>query len=112
VDDNPESNRYEIMLLTSLGAQVITSTSTQDAVERLRTGSWDLVLSDMSRDGRGDEGLRLLAWMLARDDAVPLVFYVMTRETGRDRPLGSVGITKQPDELIHLVFDVLERRRS
>ncbi len=112
VDDNPESNRYEIMLFTSLGAEVVTSTSTGEAVELLRAESWDLVLSDMSRDGRGDEGLRLLEWIRSQAVQVPLVFYVMARETDRDRPLGSFGITNQPDELIHLVFDVLERRRS
>jgi eukaryotic-like serine/threonine-protein kinase len=111
VDDNPASNQYEILLFESMGAQVVTSTTTADAIGQIQAETWDLVLSDMTRQGRSGEGIALLDWMRDHHAPVPVVFYVLDADTGRDRPFGSFGLTNQPDELIHLVLDVLERRR-
>ena len=42
----------------------------------------------------------------------PVIFYVGEVDERRGPPPGSAGITNRPDELLHLVLDVLERRRS
>jgi CheY-like chemotaxis protein len=111
VDDNPGSNSSELLLLRSLGAEVHTAISTQEAVTALQAGSWDVVLSDMARSGRSDAGIELLTWMRHQLIKAPVVFYVGVADPARDRPLGSFGLTNRADELLHLVFDVLERRR-
>ena len=41
--------------------------------------------------------------------AVPVIFYV--GHVTDAAPAGSAGITAEPDELIHLVLDQLERKR-
>jgi hypothetical protein len=41
----------------------------------------------------------------------PVVFCVGAVDQHRGPPMGSDGITDRPDELLHLVLDVLERRR-
>jgi tRNA A-37 threonylcarbamoyl transferase component Bud32/CheY-like chemotaxis protein len=111
VDDDPLSNQYEIMLFRSLGADVVTVGSTEEAIEHIRTDAWDVVLSDMVRNRDPTEGLRLLEWLRFREAAPHFIFYVSDADPTRDRPLGSFGLTNRVDELIHLVFDVLERRR-
>lgn len=111
VDDRPDGNRYEILLLRSLGIEVVTATSTREAVQRLETERWNLVLSDLERGHRPLEGLRLLEWLQEQGLRMPVVYYTL-RPAVPDRPPGSFGMTTQPDELVHLVFDVLERTRN
>ena len=111
VDDNPSSNSSEIMLFRSLGADVHTVLSTTDAMRVLQTDRWDVVLSDMSRAGVGAAGIELLTWIRQQSSHTPVIFYVGVADPTRDRPMGSFGLTNRADELIHLVLDVLERRR-
>jgi hypothetical protein len=40
-----------------------------------------------------------------------VIFYVGRLDPGAERPAGSFGITNRPEELLHLVLDVLERTR-
>jgi hypothetical protein len=67
-------------------------------------------VSDVDRDKRRGEGLQLLDWLKAEGPRMPVVYYTM-RPVIPERPPGSFGMTTEPDELIHLVFDVLERTR-
>lgn len=110
VDDHPEGNRYEILLLESLGIEVVTATNTREAIQRIQTERWNLVLSDVAREHNRSEGLRLLDWLQEQGRGMPVVYYTM-RPALPDRPPGSFGMTTQPDELFHLIFDVLERTR-
>jgi CheY-like chemotaxis protein len=55
VDDNPENNAAVVERLAERGAAVTAALSTDDAVSRYPTGSYDLVVSDMGRY-EGPEG--------------------------------------------------------
>jgi eukaryotic-like serine/threonine-protein kinase len=110
VDDRPEGNRYEILLLESLGIEVVTATSTREAQQKIETERWDLVLSDLNREQNPTEGLQLLHWLREQGRRLPVVYYTMPPTALPERPPGSFGMTTQPDELVHLVFDVLERK--
>ncbi len=61
VDDRPNNNVYERMALEALGIRFVISTSTDDAVEKLRAGRYDLVISDMGRPQDSQAGYTLLA---------------------------------------------------
>jgi CheY-like chemotaxis protein len=109
IDDLPENNHNEYRLLTALGADVRQVRSTREGLAALAQGSWDLILSDMDRDGKPDAGLQMLAHLPS--GSPPVVFYVGRVDKGRQVPLGAFGIADLPEPLLHLVLDVLERRR-
>jgi hypothetical protein len=67
------------------------------------------VISNISRNGNPDEGLQMLKAI--RDESPPIVFYILNLDESRGTPPGSFGITNRPDELMHLLLDVLERTR-
>lgn len=49
VDDRPSNNVFERQALEALGIQIDLSTSTEDALEKIRRRSYDLIISDMGR---------------------------------------------------------------
>jgi len=111
VDDHPENNRNERRVLQSLGIFVDEVRSTEEALASLRRASYDLVLSDMARDGDAEAGLRMLSAMRTGGIDVEVIFYVGLINPLAGVPPGAFGITARPDELVHYVLDVLERRR-
>ncbi len=112
IDDNPKNNKNEIALLRELTAHVECVKTTEAALERLRDDDYDIVLSDMSRDGEKSAGLDFLArYKKQAELRSPVILYVghLSRELGV--PGGAFGITNRPDELVHLILDVLERTK-
>jgi CheY-like chemotaxis protein len=109
VDDQPEGNLWEHDCLTTLGAHVTTVETTRSAVACLERESYDLVISDIYRDGRATAGLDDLPPLHAAAPGIPVVFYVMDVKPGV--PLGAFGVTAHPDTLLHLCMDALERTR-
>ena len=117
VDDVPVNNRNERRILRGLGMVSEAAISTEEALARLERdeSQFDLIISDMARDGDPEAGLRLFADYAelverqgrAPDDRLPLVFYVGRYNPGRGGPAGSFGITNRPDQLLHLVIDAL-----
>ncbi len=73
--------------------------------------AFDLILSDMDRDGQSDAGMELLRNLRLSDCPIPLVFYVGKVDPDRGVPVRAFGIADQPQPLLHLVLDVLERQR-
>jgi len=111
VDDHPENNINEKRTLEDFGVQVDQVRSTTEALNRLMGRPFDLILSDMDRDGRSDAGMELLRNLRLSDCPIPLVFYVGKVDPNRGVPVGAFGIADQPQPLLHLVLDVLERKR-
>jgi CheY-like chemotaxis protein len=109
VDDNPKWNTYEAGFLRQLGSVIDQVLTTEEAVARYRSESFDLVISDMNRAGNSRAGLELLS-KLSR--TAPVIFFVGNLDGTRDRPLGSLGIVARRDDLFHLIMDALERVRS
>jgi CheY-like chemotaxis protein len=109
VDDEPDNNIEEQMLLSQLGAQITSAENTTAALTDLRTRTFDVVISDMKRGEETTAGLTLLAKMSEDHFNVPIIIYTGTDQSDQSRPAGVFGITNTPDELVHLVFDVRER---
>ncbi len=102
VDDLPENNHSECRLLMALGADVLQLRSTQEGLAALAQGPWDLVLSDMARDGIADAGLQMLRHLPR--GSPPVVYYVGRANKSRPVPRGAFGIADRPQPLLHLVF--------
>jgi CheY-like chemotaxis protein len=110
VDDNPGNNAYEQRVMTALGIKVDIARSTAEATAKVGRAAYDLILSDMARS-TPTSGLQLLQRLRENGSKTELVFYVGKVDPSRPTPLGAFGIACQPEELLHLVFDVLERGR-
>ncbi len=110
VDDNPSNNDYEIHMLESLGIIVDTATSSDEAFKDLETKEYDLILSDILRDGIPDEGIRFLKQIVERNLDYNVIFFAANADFDRGTPPHSFGLTNRIDELLHLIFDALERK--
>ena len=108
IDDHPEHNSWERALFKAFGADVTNVETSRSALASLGREDFDVVLSDIDREG-ADEGLRALPGIRKAALATPVIFYVGTKSEGV--PVGAFGITNDPNELLHLVFDALERTR-
>jgi class 3 adenylate cyclase/CheY-like chemotaxis protein len=63
VDDNPENNNREREILNATGCTVDLAVSTLDAIQKLSSSRYALVISDMKRGSSPVAGLDLLDWM-------------------------------------------------
>jgi len=112
IDDTPSNNIYETNLLHELGAQVDTSLSSDEAARQLDIMRYDLVITDMGREQNNSEGMDF--FLLRSQQGKPLpptIFYMgyvkYTEHTGK-----AFGSTNRPDELFHLIMDIVERIRA
>jgi len=110
VDDHPENNAWERELFRSLGVVIVPVESTRSALACLQTETFDLVLSDIRRDDDSTDGLEGATQIHAARPTVPILFYVQNL-SGTRVPEPASGITDEPNELLHLVLDRLERAR-
>ncbi|CAB3805624.1 hypothetical protein LMG28138_05696 [Pararobbsia alpina] len=110
IDDIPDGNQKELQILVSLGSIVDLARDDEVAREKLQTGVYDIVLSDMARGDNPDAGLGLIDEICAAVLTPKLIFYV--GDPNRTRPTHAFGLTTKPDELFHLIVDALERRRG
>jgi CheY-like chemotaxis protein len=112
VNDIPDEMSGVVKLLERLHCEVDIARSSEEALARLGGKSYELVISDMARDGVDDEGLRFLARMREQGVPVRTVFTVGQYRPERGVPAYAFGITNRVDELLNLVFDVVERERG
>lgn len=112
VNDVPGDMAHVIQILRDLAVEVEVATSSTLAINMLSTISFDAVVSDMARDGVGDEGLRFLKTMRQRGFHQPTIFTVGRYEPDRGTPAYAFGITNRVDELLNYLFDIFERARG
>lgn len=112
VNDIPEQMINVQRILQSLGVIVDVSRTTELALNMLANTNYDVVVSDMSRDGKPDEGLQFLNESIKRRVYRPTIFTVANFDPLRGVPAYAFGITNRVDELLNLIFDVLERTKG
>jgi len=112
VDDHPENNLNERKMFRQLGAEIDTATSSNEALDMLSRGAYDIVISDMSRNGNATAGVEFLSELRKTNSTTPLIFYIGFIDPAQGTPARAFGITNRPDELLHLTLDVLERKNN
>ncbi len=110
IDGSPDANTYEWGMLVSLGVEFDRAESSAEALEKLQTNEYALVISDIGREGNPKEGLDFFQNLPEDKKRIPFIFYVGALDKGRGVPPYAFGITDMPSELAHLVLDVLERK--
>lgn len=113
VDDRPENNFYERQALEALGARVVLSTSTDDALNQTKHRRFDVIISDMGRPPDSQAGYTLLDELRKRRDPTPFIIYASSnapehRQHAISR--GALGSTNQANELLLLVLEALVDR--
>ncbi|GHD04447.1 hypothetical protein GCM10007320_65350 [Pseudorhodoferax aquiterrae] len=112
VDDNPNNNRHERDALGKLGAVVIISESTDEALKAFKSQRIDLVISDFSRRDDPQAGYTLLD-SLKRTSSTSVVPYVIFSSSStpsfisETKKRGAFGQTSRPTELLSLVVEAL-----
>ncbi|HEX3516026.1 MAG TPA: response regulator [Trebonia sp.] len=114
VDDHPGNNNWERQALEALGIRVDISTSTEDALARIRWRPYDLIISDMGRPPDARAGYTLLDQLRASGDPTPYVIYASSRapeHIAEARQHGVIGCTNSAIELVKIVTAALSIRR-
>lgn len=113
VDDVPDNNRFERQALEALGVWVEISTSTADALTRTQETSYDLIISDMTREPDPQAGYTLLGKLRERGDQTPFVIYAGSSSpqlTAAARARGAIDYLNDPAALVRLVTTILGTR--
>lgn len=111
-DDRPDTLINEMRMLQQLGMEVEVVTLSSEAHARLQTSHFDVLISDIARPVGQPNGIATLQTLHAHFPALPAIFYIGNFNAKDGVPLGAFGITNRPDELVHLILDILERKRS
>jgi CheY-like chemotaxis protein len=121
VDDVPQNNTNEIKMFHQLQADIDTATSTEESIrmyesaksgEGVKKRAYDLVISDMKRGPDTTAGVDMLERFRNQKIYCPVIFYVGEVDLQKGIPVYAFGLTNRPDELVHLVLDILERKTS
>lgn len=110
VDDRPENNHFERQTLEALGVRIDLSTSTEEALQKTRQRSYDLIISDMGRPPDARAGYTLLDELRRTGDKTPFIIYAGSRApelVEEARRHGAIGSTNMPQELIAMATKAL-----
>lgn len=110
VDDIPANNLYERKALETLGLHFTVSTSTDDALEKLRLKKYNVIISDMGRPSDMRAGYTLLEAIRKLGETTPFVIYSssnLQEHKAEARRRGAFGNTNNPQELFELVLSAI-----
>jgi hypothetical protein len=115
LDDEPGKLIDERLLFGQLGMSVdFFDKFSEELMTKLTKNPYNLVISDMKY--LNPDGIKvknsLLDEMVKRKIDIPLIYYVGNYDRERGVPANAFGMTDRPDQLLHLVFDVIERKKS
>ncbi|MFE4259833.1 response regulator [Streptomyces sp. NPDC056883] len=111
VDDHPEGNSALIKLFRTVGMTVDTARSTEEALAQLRQGNYDIILSDIERNGDPQAGIKMLRELERHRIQAPVLIHAMrfNPELGVDRRI--FAGTNKANDVVHYVIDLMERAR-
>jgi CheY-like chemotaxis protein len=117
VDDNPENNALEIANFRDKGIEVVTATSTADAMGRLLADghAFSVVISDLARREEGQNhpkaGIELIKAINDASITVPVIVYssgpFLSRNRDAVKRAGGLDATDSPVELYEMVHKAL-----
>jgi len=112
IDDIPSNNVYQRKAMEALGINFTTSTSTEHALEKLRSRKFDVIISDMGRPPDSRAGYTLLDEIRQLRITTPFIVFSaggdLPENRAEARKHGAVGSTNHSQELIQLVIDSIQ----
>jgi DNA-binding winged helix-turn-helix (wHTH) protein/CheY-like chemotaxis protein len=114
VDDRPDNNIREREAMAAFKVQFDLALSTEEALQRLRSTPYDLIISDMGRPGDLQAGYTLLQRLRQSGDTTRVVFYTSSctdAQMQEARTRGALGCSTQISQLMQMALSTLEARR-
>jgi CheY-like chemotaxis protein len=110
VDDHPDNNIHERAALEAVGLSIVIAESTDNALQRLQQRHFEVVISDMGREGDPRAGYTLLDHLRQAGNRVPYIIYAGSASAdnrAEARRHGAIDSTNRPEELFRLVLGAL-----
>jgi len=110
VDDRPSNNTFERAAMEALGVRFTISTTTEDALEKLRQNRFDAIISDMGRPPDNRAGYTLLDEIRKQNIKTPYIIYAGSNapeHRAEAQRRGALGSTNNPQELLQLVTSAI-----
>ena len=106
VDDHPDNNVEESLMLTGLGLAITQTTSTEAALRYLGQASYEMLITDLGREGNPAAGLDLLERLPANSGEMSSLVYTMNAGERADRAieLGATAVVETAGELLEEVL--------
>ncbi len=111
-DDRPDTLKNEIKMFRQLGGKIEITTTLEKTISMLKTSNFDLMISDIDRSNGEEDGVSTLKKLYKNKTYLPTIFYIGDVNEELGIPPHAFGLTNRPDELLHLVIDILERKNS
>ena len=110
IDDFPSNNISESRILEEIGLKITIVPSSEEALVFIQTNRYDLILSDIKRNGDEIQGISFLKTLVEvhRID-IPTIFYTGSVIREKGVPPYAFAIASMPIELIHYCLDIMER---
>lgn len=110
VDDNPDNNLYECVALLESGFVIATATTNRAAHRYLDETAFDLVITDIGRDARIDDGAALVREISAAHPGLPVIVYTGDAAIAQDdmTALGATAVLDEAEALIATVLRTVE----
>jgi len=110
IDDFPSNNISESRILEEIGLKITFVPSSEEALILIQTNRYDLILSDIDRNGDKLQGISFLKTLVEvhRFD-IPTIFYTSENKQIEGVPIHAFAIASRPIELIHYCLDIMER---
>ncbi|WP_372395445.1 response regulator [Azospirillum sp. HJ39] len=113
VDDSASMRQMVKLTLSSAGYQVVEAADGREALAKAKTGSFNLVLTDLNMPNM--DGLTLIRELrtLAAYRGIPIVFLTTESDAGKKAEAKAAGATAwivkpfQPDQLLSVVRKII-----
>ncbi len=112
VDDVPSNNVNESEILRQLGVRLDLALSSSEAARKLDSAKYDFVISDMGRENSYTEGMDFFLLREAQGKTLPPTIFYVDNVRYTEHTAKAFGSTNRPDELFHLIMDIVERIRA
>ena len=118
VDDEPKNNvRFQNELNESLHGIFTNATSTEEALAALAGRGFDLIISDISRLRRDDEGMKMMRAFQEKGVPTPVIFYTTSAMVNRYEAelmeLGAAGVFSSHEQVRKFMGErVMEKQQN
>ena len=100
----------EKRLIEAIDVQLDICPNPELAINFIKNKVYDFIISDIRRGEDHKGGLTFLYEIVAQGNPIPTIFYITNYDQSRGTPPYAFGITNRPNELLHLVMDIIDRK--
>ena len=109
-DDTPDCELSELRLILALGVQLDRAATPIQAEKLIQKTPYDFMISDIWQQDNPKGGIEFFTHQVQKGMRIPTIFYITKFEEARGTPPLAFGITNRPNDLLHLVMDIIERK--